>query len=159
MLAHFGQTKNPIVAERTAKAGLLTPDSVADLAPVIRLTDLALIGTEKHGYYNYFLMANGLGKYRAGDSDRAVKQLEICISDQPIIGLNGPAYLVLAMAHHKLGHGDEAARALAKARETIDVDTWPKVGGGNIGDGWHDVLITHLLRREAEALLSGATTD
>jgi WD40 repeat protein len=159
MLEQFGETKNPIIAERTAKACLLMPDGISDLTPVLRLSDLALDGTEKHGYYNYFLMANGLAKYRAGQFDRAIEQSKKCLTpEQPVIGWNGPAYLVLAMAHHRLGHADEAKQALDKAREIIDVDSWPKVGSGNLGDGWHDVLITHLLRQEAEQMISGTPT-
>jgi WD40 repeat protein/serine/threonine protein kinase len=155
MLKRFGQTTNPSVAERTAKACLLMPESVDDLTPVVRLADLALVGSEKHRHYRYFVMASGLAKYRAGDFDRAIEQAKKCLSpDRPEVWCDGPAYLVLAMSHHKLGRSDEAAQALAKAREIIDVDSWPKLGSGDLGDGWHDVLITHLLRREAEALLA-----
>jgi tetratricopeptide (TPR) repeat protein len=154
MLDRFGKTNDAMLAERTAKACLLIPNSVVDLAPVVRLADQAITGTEEHMYYRYFLFARALAHYRAGEFASAVEKLEKClVPERPEINRDGAAYLVLAMAHHRIGHAAEAAHAIAKARDIIDVKTWPTINSGNLGDSWHDVLIIHILRREAEALL------
>jgi WD40 repeat protein len=154
LLDRFGRTDDPVVAERTAKACLLITDGAIDLAPIVRLAEQAITGTEEHPFYRYFLFARGLAHYRAGEFARAVERLEKCVTpDNPTIACDGSAYLVLAMAHRRLGHADDAAQSLAKARKTIDVATWPVINSGDLGDSWHDVVMIHILRREAEALL------
>jgi hypothetical protein len=63
------------------------------------------------------------------------------------------------MAHHRLGQSEDAKQALTKAHELMDNEAWPKVGTGKLGDGWHDVLITHILTLEAKALIAQAAAD
>jgi WD40 repeat protein len=154
MLDRFGQTDAPIVAERTVKACLLIPDGLTDLAPVVRLADRAITGTEKNVLYKYFLLARGLAHYRAGEFEKAVQRLEKCVTpNSPTILCDGPAYLVLAMAYHQLRQTSEAAQSLEKARETLA--TWPTINASDLGEQrWHDVVMIHILRREAEALVA-----
>src|SRR5262249_7024902 len=51
MLARFSRTDDPTVADRTAKACLLLPDAVGDLAPVLQLAERAVTGTQHHWGY------------------------------------------------------------------------------------------------------------
>jgi hypothetical protein len=63
----------------------------------------------------------------------------------------------LAMAHHRLGHAEEARRCLVEAarwideanREKHDDPTSPRPAWG----GWYQAVVYPLLHREAEALL------
>jgi Tfp pilus assembly protein PilF len=120
------------------------------------LADRATTATEKHQHYRFFLLARGLAHYRTSEFAQAVKILEKCVTpDNRAIACTGSAYLLLAMAHHRLGRADAATNALRQARQTIDVTTWPE--RGDLGDDWQEVVIMHLLRREAEALLAQAS--
>jgi tetratricopeptide (TPR) repeat protein len=160
LLNRFGQTDDPAVAERIAKSCLLIADAVEDLAPVVRLVDRSVIGTENHEARRYFLLTRGLAYYRTGDFEAAVEILKKCLKpENPDIACDGLAYLVLSMAHHKLGNVNESAKSLAKSREILDVPTRPAIDSGNLGSEWHDVVIMHILRREAEALLKDTSVN
>jgi hypothetical protein len=53
------------------------------------------------------------------------------------------------MAHHGLGHDEEAGKALADARQTMDTQSPEEEGGGF----WHDWLRCQIILREAEAMI------
>ena len=61
------------------------------------------------------------------------------------------AYLVLAMAQHRLGRAAEAQIALAKAVDLTQTKL-PPLDSGDLGGDWNDVVTAHLLLREAKAL-------
>jgi tetratricopeptide (TPR) repeat protein len=153
MLRHFGATADPVLAERTAKVCLLEPDPGDDLTPALKLAEWASTGTEKHSYYPYFLLASGLAHYRAGAFDRALERLKQCVKPEPSAwNLAVPAYLVLAMAQERLGHADEAGKALARARAIMADKEFPRSQAGDLVN-WHDWIICQLLDDEAVALL------
>jgi serine/threonine protein kinase len=155
MLRRFGATTDPILAERTAKVCLLAPDPADDLAPALRLADRAVTGTEKHRAYPYFLLVRGLAHYRTGEFDRAIDRLTPCVR----LGewtFAAPAHLIQAMAHQRLGHAEEAGRALGKARALMSDSKFPHAEGGDLGDSWHDWLVCQHLRREAVALIEAS---
>jgi tetratricopeptide (TPR) repeat protein len=155
MLRRFGATADPILAERTAKACLLAPGPADDLAPAFRLADRAVTGTEKHRAYPYFLLVRGLAHYRTGEFDRAIDRLTPCVRlDEWAFAV--PAHLIQAMAHQKLGHAEEARKALGKARVLMADSKFPHAEGGDLGDSWHDWLICQHLYREAVALIETA---
>jgi serine/threonine-protein kinase len=158
MLRRFGETTDPTIAERTTKACLLLPDAIEDLTPVMRLSERAL-AAQDHGYYPFFLLAAGLADFRSGEFARAVEELDEIVSRRQKSGydptnLQVPANLVLAMAHHRLGHKDEASEAFDRARNIMQRDDFLRVRSGDLGGFWHDWLICHILRREAEELLN-----
>jgi hypothetical protein len=70
------------------------------------------------------------------------------------------------MAHHRLGHRDEARRWLDKAvqgtREALKTSAEPRADAGNsdgvIPPNWSRRLTLQLLRREAERLIQGPMT-
>jgi hypothetical protein len=65
----------------------------------------------------------------------------------------------LAMAHHRLGHDDEARRCLAEAGRWIDeANRQEEVDPSHTRPAWghwHERAVSVLLLREAEALLKG----
>jgi serine/threonine-protein kinase len=157
MLGRFGETTDPTIAERTAKACLLIPVSKDDLAPVLHLAERAVKASD-HGYYPFFLLAAALAEYRAGEFAQAVEKLELLVSKRQEPGysqtnLQAPANLVLAMAQHQLDHDDDAGEAIRRARGIMDQRDFQRVRNGDLGGFWHDWLICQILRREAEALL------
>ena len=66
MLDRFGQTSDPLIAHRVARACLLTPDLADEAERVMQLADRTVRGTEGTGLYGVFLQTKGLAEYRAG---------------------------------------------------------------------------------------------
>jgi hypothetical protein len=60
-------------------------------------------------------------------------------------------FAVLAMAHHALGHANDAEAALAKAKAILA--KLPEPAQGRPVGEWHDWLYAQLLYREAEELM------
>ncbi len=62
----------------------------------------------------------GVGRYRHGEFQLAIKSLQKsnALDWDPIA--KSQNWLVLAMAHHRLGHADEARQCLETARKLID---------------------------------------
>jgi serine/threonine-protein kinase len=139
LLKRFGKTTDPVVAERTARACLLLPASDPEFKQAVALADRAVTLGKKHGYYPYFMAAKALAEYRRGRFQSALDWGQKAGAR----GIWVPTHLVLAMAHHKLGHAEQARQSLAAAVKTYD---WKSVDG-----------IIHTLRREAEALLKKET--
>src|SRR5262249_58604125 len=104
MLDGFGNTDKLEIAERTAKTCSLAAEAVSDFAPVLKLADRAVTGTEKHRDYRWFVLAKGLAEYRAGHDAAAVDWLNR-FSPRADDGehRDATAFAVLAMAKHRLG--------------------------------------------------------
>jgi tetratricopeptide (TPR) repeat protein len=124
-----------------ARAAALAPEPPVDPS---RLVALAERGAADRRPWAPYMM--GLALHRAGRYEEAIQQLTRSIEADPNWSaalLNWP---VLAMAHHRLGHADEASRWLARAeraRTRAMSGTW-----------WDAVEFWHL-RREARALILG----
>jgi tetratricopeptide (TPR) repeat protein len=153
MLTRFSQTKNPIIADRTAKTCLLLPDAVSDPRPVMKLADLAVTGGKKEGCYRWFLLARGMAEYRDGRFAGALTWLDKSLAaDSEWPPLDATACLFLAMARHRLGQTDKARQALDRAGKMME-----QLVPGDKGVDWDDWLRFQVVRREAEALVKGAT--
>lgn len=152
MLDLFGKSDG-MIAERTGKLALLTPDAVPDDERPYRLIDRALA---QNGDFSWFRLAKGMAEYRAGHWQDAIDWLERAeqTSDGSLY-LNTLIDLFLAMSHHRLQQTEPARQRLAKATETIE-QRFPKPGS-DYGGSWHDMLMCHILHREAQALLNGDT--
>jgi serine/threonine protein kinase/WD40 repeat protein/tetratricopeptide (TPR) repeat protein len=120
----------------------LAPD--AGVAPG-ELVNLATTANTPSARTYWSLKALALALYRAGDHARAVETLNDAIK---VHGRGGLAHdwLILAMAHHRLGHADQAGQWLKKAVGALDSS--PHLD-------WPDSVALPLLRREAEALMAG----
>ena len=154
MLARFGATTNAPVAERTAKASLLFPTEGPDLAAAVKLADMAVAVGEKAGLCDWQFV-KGLGEYRQGNFAGAVEWTTKTLarpSQDDTLGVQ--AWMVLAMAHHRLNNREEAQDTFRKGKDLADAKL-PKPGSGDLGPSWNTVLIAHILLREAQALIEG----
>lgn len=138
LLERFSTTRDPAIAERTARACLLLPASGKELQQAVALADRAVTLGKYSRDFRYYAIAKALAEYRLDHFESAIEwgQKE---------GARGicPTLLVLAMAHHKLGHTEEARQLFDEAVKTYNWKDVDREWGG----------IIHSLRREAEALL------
>jgi serine/threonine-protein kinase len=145
LLANFGNSTDPHLAERTGRAYLLLSAAGDELRQAADLINRALAADpKKYGWARpYFLFARGLAEYRQNHFDTAVATLS-----DPAAAVGGgllPApVLVLAMALHRQGHPETARQALAAA---ILANDW----GAKVDNP--DAWISHVLLREAETLV------
>jgi serine/threonine-protein kinase len=138
LLRRFGETADPVVAERAGRACLLLPAAGEELDRAVALVDRALAAGPKHALYAYFQLAKGLAEYRQGRPERAIPLLQESASNIPQL----TPRLVLAMAQSQAGAPEEARRTLAAAVRVYD---WREDQADAV-DRW----ICHALRREAE---------
>jgi tetratricopeptide (TPR) repeat protein len=150
MLERFGSTDISTVGERTAKVCLLTPTPVGEMAKLQALVDQALASKEDENLMPWFSLTKALAEYRAGQFEPCLKFLHQTET------INGPparatADLLRAMAHHRMGHPDQARSFLVQARERMDSKlAKPGVDRIEASENW---LICHVLRREADQLI------
>jgi serine/threonine-protein kinase len=141
MLERFGNTKHQGATERVLYACVVAPGAVTDAT---RLVPLAWIGAPS-GKAGARIM--GAALYRAGRYEEAVRRLTEATETER----GGWDWFFLAMAHHQLGRATEAQNALKRGAEAADragkAPTFP----------WYARVEEDHLRREAEALLGGAT--
>jgi tetratricopeptide (TPR) repeat protein len=160
MLARFGQTDNPNIAERVAKTCLLAPDAVSDFRPVLQLAERIVSGTEQHWGYRAFLLTKGMADYRAGDFAHAIDNLNQSLTLRPAPWywysryMVGTANVFLAMAHHRLGHAEQAQQALRQATLVMKPRN-EKSGEDEALVDWYDWMRLDIVRKEAERLLKG----
>ena len=125
----------------------LTPGAVADPGVPVRLAEAALKlhpVTGREGSDRLRIL--GAALYRAGRFAEAIRALE---ESHQVRGDDGDprGFAFLAMAHHRLGHREEAQRWLDKLAAYQ-----PKEGADF---SWDDVEV-RILRREAESLILGS---
>jgi serine/threonine-protein kinase len=143
MLARFGGSWDPFLAERVGRASLLLPPPEDELRKAVALIDRAVApGPPEHDRARpFFLFAHGLAEYRQGRLDSAIA---LMTGDASRVLQPAPR-LVLAMAQHRKGQKEEARQSLAAAVLAFD---WRATRADN-----RDAWICHVLRREAEALI------
>jgi Flp pilus assembly protein TadD len=132
-------------ARRIAATCALAPRALADVSRPVAVMEWAV--ARRPGRPD-LLQTLGALLYRAGRFEEAAKRLDEAIT----VSAQGPSprnWLYLAMAHHHLGHRDEARRWLAKAVRWIDSPACASLP-------WQSRLELHLLRREAERLIRTA---
>jgi serine/threonine-protein kinase len=149
LLDRFGETANDwIVAERTGVACLLLPASGEELRRAAGLADRAVAAAARSSEPGnpYVRFVKGLAEYRQGRPEQAVPWLEAAAASLP--NRAGPR-LVLAMAQFQSGSAAEARKTLAAAVRTYD---WNESATPSRTDP-PVVWVSHVLRREAEALI------
>ena len=74
LIARFGTSDSPQVAERTARACLLLPMSGEEMSKAVSLADLAAQADRKKfaAVYPYFQFVKGFAEYRRGNLDQAI---------------------------------------------------------------------------------------
>jgi WD40 repeat protein/serine/threonine protein kinase/tetratricopeptide (TPR) repeat protein len=142
LLARFGRTNNFNCANQVAWACSMGADGAADPQAPVRLAEVAVGNTNKFAR-SAFLDTLGWALFRAGRVDDAIRQVEEAIQIRR--GMSDPDdWPLLAMAHHRLGHHDQARQWLARLRE-YEYSTDPS-------QFWH-VLRCRVVNREAEAMV------
>jgi serine/threonine protein kinase/WD40 repeat protein len=135
----------PSVANEISWTCCLGPGAVADYSPVVRLAEIAVASRTSNSRLNTL----GAVLYRAGRFEEAVRQLDRAVQIQG--GGTALDALFLAMAHHKLGHAEEARRWL---RLGTAVEPIAMRNPGAIGDrAWNFTLELEILRREARTMI------
>jgi hypothetical protein len=152
VLALFGGTDDPVVAERMAKDCLILPAVGVDLNAVARLADTAVTKGQGHAYFSYFQFAKGLAEYRLGHFASAAGWMQKVLAKPVADWPDAQASLVLAMAHQQSGQPNESRVALTKGSDIIETKL-PKLESGDIGVDWTDWIIAHALLKEAKALI------
>jgi serine/threonine protein kinase/WD40 repeat protein/tetratricopeptide (TPR) repeat protein len=145
----------------------LTPNSRAAPAQLVALAEKALAKPGKDQWYanqdHWHVNQLGAALYRAGQCAEAVKRLTEATERDAHPYRTDMLYtwFVLAMAHHRLGHAEEARRWLDKAIEGTEQALKPLAeplgnsgnSEGGIPPNWSRRLTLQLLRREAETLI------
>jgi tetratricopeptide (TPR) repeat protein len=138
MLERFGNTRDRATALRVLYACVTIPDAVGDSA---RLVPLAEFGAP---FWKGGARTVGAALYRAGRHEEAVRRFAEAAQEARRSAWD---WYFLALAHHRLGHADEAGEALRKGTEAAD-----RAGQGP-AVAWYARVEEERLRREAEALL------
>jgi WD40 repeat protein/serine/threonine protein kinase len=142
LIGRFGATTNPAEANNVAWFCTWAPNALDDLNAPVRLAETAMSRYPESRRQD-LLDTLGAVLYRAGRFEEAVKRLDESVQ----AGKRGGApedWAYLAMAHHRLGHGEEAHRWLEKLRAYKPPDA--------SGYFWHTVEID-ILRRDTEKLI------
>jgi hypothetical protein len=105
-----------------------------------------------------FSYIQALAHYRAGQHEQSIRVLSTTMETDPHWAANALIRLVLAMAHHRLGHAEEARHWLEKAHDARGGETWGVKPGQVLGvtAPWLDRCEYQILRREADELILGS---
>ena len=157
MLQHFAQAENANNAHWTAWTCALAPGAIGDHSQAIALADRAVKSDLKSAQY---LDALGAILYRGGRFEEAILRLTEAhhlVQEPSEQSRISPAYawFFLAMAHHRLGHGEEAKKWLDKAAAWTE-NAMREADQGQKSMPWNRRLTLKLLGEEAEALLKSA---
>jgi eukaryotic-like serine/threonine-protein kinase len=143
LLSRFNKTTDPELANSVAWSCVLAPGSVTDIESPVRLAEMAVKDTVDPGQRHVTLNTLGAALYRAGRFELAASRLNEAIDARG--GLEDPLdWPFLAMAHHRLGHRDEARRWLDRFHTRQPT--------ADNRDFWSEAEI-RLLRIEAEAVV------
>ncbi len=114
LIRRHGKTADASSANNACWACCLGPDALPDLGQAVRLAELAVGANPNHASLNTL----GAILYRTGRFEDAIGRLREGMKKD---GKEDVAsdWLFLAMAHHRLGHSDEARTSLDKATAAI----------------------------------------
>jgi serine/threonine protein kinase/tetratricopeptide (TPR) repeat protein len=139
-------------------AGACDVIRACSLAPgVLTETDWALslvqgtVNRDPKAAWRLYIL--GLAHYRADQFDKAIRRLDESIKLDPLWGGTSLNWPVLAMAHQKLGHTQEAQTWLKKARAEKALTASRPAAEASAGTApWWDRAEFEILRQEAEAM-------
>jgi tetratricopeptide (TPR) repeat protein len=151
MLARFGSTTDPIIAERTAKACLLLPLGGTEQEAACDLADRAVALARDHWVLPWAEATRGLADYRRAQFEDAVAWADRCLARGPgDWNRELPSHLVRTMALSRLGRPDEAGAALVRASDLYRTKVATQSDRPN-GNSWYDRVVCEVLLREAES--------
>jgi serine/threonine protein kinase/uncharacterized protein HemY len=150
MMKRFGKTEDLRTAWNVVYACTLREDAVPDKAALLRLAGFA------SRQWHAGAWTQGAALYRAGKYAEAARAFE---ASAKVFRPRAWDWAFRAMAHHRLGEGEEAKRCLAEAVRWVEEAERHK--GDDLSGtrpawiGWDERIVYPLLVREAEALLRG----
>jgi tetratricopeptide (TPR) repeat protein len=154
LLAHLGPEAVLWLANSVAWTCVLAPDAVADREAVVRLAESVLNEAKNDSGRRLYLQTLAAATYRAGRFEEAVKHLDAGITTH---GKGGDPldWLLVALAHQRLGHADLARTWCDKAVRWLDASTQDKPADDAFGSriDWQTWLALRVLRCEAEGVL------
>ena len=148
LLARFGNTTDPHVAERIGRACLLLPASEEETQKAVALIDRAVNAdksTVEAWAPDYFQVAKALAEFRQGHLQSATEILH----GTPSLVLKPMPQLMLAMIQQKQGKTEDARKTL---KATIQDYDW-NADKATDADSW----MFHVLRRQAEKIIGPST--
>jgi hypothetical protein len=158
-IAQFGETQDPVVAERTLKVCLLTPPDAALMAALMPLYEVSAKSlrsnqrarASEEWMIPWRCISVGLMELRLGRPQEAIAYSERSLAHRPINpARSATAHVILAMAQRQAGNRTRADEELAKIQTEIEgkFTQGLELGGGNDGY-WFDWLLARILLREA----------
>jgi WD40 repeat protein/tetratricopeptide (TPR) repeat protein len=145
LLDRFGVTTNPWMANSVASVCVMGAEATADPGAPVRLAEIAVRGALDSRAKADSLNTLGAALYRAGQYDKAIRRLDEAVEARGGEEASIPDdWEFLALAHHRLGHRNEARRWLDRLREHRPSE---KAGGF-----WNELWL-RLLRNEIEAVI------
>jgi tetratricopeptide (TPR) repeat protein len=152
VLDRFGRSKKPEEQYMVARILALDPNKVSEPAETVQRAERAVAAFPRGGWYRHVL---AVASYRAGRFDLAVEHCQQSMKIDPGWGGHVVNWLLLAMAHQRLGQARDAREWLDKAVRWIDQASQGKPKGADIDlpvPSWGDRLEIQLLQREAQSL-------
>jgi tetratricopeptide (TPR) repeat protein len=154
LLDNSRNTNNPATAERAAKVCLATAHGLEERQDAFERAERGVRLGAGHRDLHWFELARGMSAFRQDDWNDSLRWL-----DRSLQG--GDAYRASiaetfrAMALHRLGRSQEAIAALSRADAHYSqlTDDLSRKSLGLYGPNWHDALLYHVVRREAELVL------
>src|SRR5262249_15076392 len=136
ILGGLGKTTDPRTAYLVARLCTLTQDAGTDPSALVSIAERAVKQPQPHHQHT-----SRLACYRAGQHDRAIEQLRLSIAGN--WRASAANWLVLAMAHQRLGQTDEARKWFDRAVNWME--NTPGEGSRKTGDALpslhlHDAL-------------------
>ncbi|HEV3118398.1 MAG TPA: protein kinase, partial [Gemmataceae bacterium] len=151
MMERFGKTEDRVTAANVLLVCVLRDDTLPDMARLLPLTRVS------DSIWHWGAWVHGAALYRAGKYEDSVRYFETAAK---MYHPRAWDWCFLAMAHHRLGHADEAHRCLAEGAHWID-----EANRGDVDElsntrpawgNWQEPVVYPLLLREAESLVQRA---
>jgi serine/threonine protein kinase/tetratricopeptide (TPR) repeat protein len=148
LLAQFEDTKEPWVASHLCTVCAAVPAEPKEAEAMLRLAELGVKGSSGS------LRVRGAINYRAGKYEAAVADFE---RSAPIVPRRAWDWLFLAMAHHKLGHTEQAKDFLNRAEKWIErAERMRARGSRETWPSWWEPLEVEQILKEAQELMRSA---
>ena len=149
MLERFGRTEDRFTAGNLLLACVLTDDALPEMAQLLPLTKYS------DKLWHWGAGVRGAALYRANRYEESVQCFEEAAKKYRPRAWD---WCFLAMAHHRLGHADDARRCVAEAKRWIEAANAntqdDPTGTQAVWGGWQEPVVFPLLLREAEEMMT-----
>jgi len=145
IIANFRHFDKPDIVRHVCYVSAAVPATPDEAQALLEMAKFATAATPNNP------RPRGAMNYRAGSYEAAIADMEQSARVYPRRAWD---WLFMAMAHHKLGHAEQAQRSFRNAVEWIErADRSQVPGSKNIWVGWYEPLEVAQLRKEASELI------